>query len=459
MTSRDVHVIGGGPAGATAALLLATWGHSVTLFTRSPGEHRLEVSVPPSCSKLFDAIGAAADVEQAGFLRSTGNTVWWGHRDARVEYFGGGQHGWQLDVHELSDLLVHRALDAGARVGVFPESADPPAMVLDCSGRSGVLARSKHLREFDGLRMVALVGEWQCERGWAVPDATHTLIESYEAGWVWSVPTRRGTRHIAAMVDPQRSDLQRGGSSLATYQAELRKTRVFQSLVETASLESGPWGWDASPYHAREYAGEGWLLVGDAGSFIDPLSSAGVKKALASAWLAAIVVNTCLTTPQESRAAREFFAARERDIHQHLSREGERFIAAAGGDYLHPFWDDRVAEDEVPTDADDVRQAFEGLKSRDVLAVRRGEMLQVEPRPCVRGNLIVREPHVVADQGGAAVRYVRGIDVLTLVSLAPGERSIPDLYDAFVRQCGPTPLPDFLFALATAVSRRWLVSE
>ena len=459
MTSRDVHVIGGGPAGAAAALLLATWGHSVTLVTKTASEHDLAVSVPPSCAKLFDAIGAAADIERAGFLRSTGNTVWWGNHDDRVEYFAAGQHGWQLEINELSQLLIHRAVDAGARTAVSPESAGSPALVLDCTGRSGVLARSKHLREFDGPRTVALVGEWRCEQGWPVPDDTHTLIESYEAGWVWSVPTRRGTRHIAAMVDPQRSDLQRGGSSLATYQAELQKTRVFRSLIETASLESGPWGWDASPYHAREYAGDGWLLVGDAGSFIDPLSSAGVKKALASAWLAAIVVNTCLTTPQAAGAARQFFSTREREIHQHLLREGERFVAAAAGDYLHPFWDERASEDDVTTDADDVRRAFERLKSRDVFHARRGEMLQIEPRPCVRGNLIVLEPHLVADHGEAPVRYVRGVDVLTLVSLAPGEQSIPDLYDAFVRQCGPTPLHDFLFALATAVSRRWLVSE
>jgi len=458
MTSRDVQVIGGGPAGATAALLLAAWGHSVTLHTKSPGEHRLAVSVPPSCAKLFDAIGVADAIERADFVRSTGNTVWWGHRDARIEHFATGRHGWQLEIHELSKLLIHRARNTGARITESPQLASPAAIVLDCSGRSGVLARAKRLREFDGPRTVALVGEWKCEGSWAVPDDTHTLIESYEAGWVWSVPTRRGTRHIAAMVDPQRSDLQRGGSSLATYQAELRKTRVFQRLLESASLESGPWGWDASPYHARDYAGDGWLLVGDAGSFIDPLSSAGVKKALASAWLAAIVVNTCLTTPHAVAAAREFFSAREREIHRDLSRDGQRFAASAAGDYLHPFWDERATEEELPAGADGVRQAFERLKRLDSLHVRRGETLRIEPRPCVRGNLIVLEPHLVTDHD-TAVRYVRGIDVLTLVILAPGQQSVPGLYEALVGQCGPAPLDDFLFALATAVSRRWIVSE
>lgn len=458
MSSREIHIVGNGPAGATAALLLASWGHAVTLSTKSAGEHSLAVSVPPSTAKLFDVIDVAEDVAHADFIRSTGNTVWWGNRDARTELFAAGQRGWQLAVQDLSDLLTRRAIAAGARTGASAEADVPAAFVLDCTGRSGVLARSRQLREFDGRRTVALIGEWRSERGWPVPDDTHTLIESYEAGWAWSVPTRRGTRHIAAMVDPQRSGLQRGGSPLETYLAEVRKTRAFRALIDGAALESGPWGWDASPYHSREYAGEGWALVGDAASFIDPLSSAGVKKALASAWLAAIVVHTSLTTPQLAAEARAFYSAREREMHQRLSREAERVLAAVAGEYAHPFWEGRAGDDDEPTDAAEVRAAFERLKSREVFHARRGETLRIEPRPCVRGSLIVLEPHLV-DQDGAAVQYVHGVDVVTLVNLAPGERSIPNLYEAILRHCGPTPLPDFLLALATAVSRRWLVAE
>ena len=59
-------------------------------------------------------------------------------------------------------------------------------------------------------RTVALVGEWRRDCAWPVPDATHTLIESYDDGWMWSVPRRAGVRHIAAMVDPHRSALARG---------------------------------------------------------------------------------------------------------------------------------------------------------------------------------------------------------------------------------------------------------
>jgi 2-polyprenyl-6-methoxyphenol hydroxylase-like FAD-dependent oxidoreductase len=80
-------VLGGGPAGAAASLLLAKWGHEVQLVTRPPVSRGLAVSLPPSCGKLFDAIGIADAIEDVGFPRSTGNTVWWGGGDPRVEMF------------------------------------------------------------------------------------------------------------------------------------------------------------------------------------------------------------------------------------------------------------------------------------------------------------------------------------------------------------------------------------
>ena len=72
-------------------------------------------------------------------------------------------------------------------------------------------------------------------------------------------------------------------------------------MVGDAALDGGPWGWDASMYCAEHLAGEDWLLAGDAASFIDPLSSAGVKKAMASGWLAAVTVNTSLADASRAR--------------------------------------------------------------------------------------------------------------------------------------------------------------
>ena len=73
----DALIIGGGPAGSAAARLLATWGHSVLLLTKTVKATRsLGESLPPSCQKLFDLLGITAAVNQSGFLASTGNTVW-----------------------------------------------------------------------------------------------------------------------------------------------------------------------------------------------------------------------------------------------------------------------------------------------------------------------------------------------------------------------------------------------
>ena len=69
---------------------------------------------------------------------------------------------------------------------------------------------------------------------------------------------------------------------------------------------SAPWTCDASVYDAPRPGERGVLLVGDAASFIEPLSSAGVKKALLSAWRAAVVTNTCLAKPEMADAAVDF---------------------------------------------------------------------------------------------------------------------------------------------------------
>src|SRR5918994_2330267 len=96
----DALVAGGGPAGATAARLLALWGHDVRLLTPSVAAPTLRTtdlgeSLPPSCRKLFDVLGVSPAIDKAGFIRATGNTVWWGDQLTRDERFAGSELGWQ----------------------------------------------------------------------------------------------------------------------------------------------------------------------------------------------------------------------------------------------------------------------------------------------------------------------------------------------------------------------------
>ena len=441
------------------------------MITRPPVDHRLAVSLPPSCAKVFDAIGVTDAIDRAGFIRSSGNTVWWGDDQPRIEQFAESARGWQVELGALESVLLEEAVRAGVtierRVLSPSESAiariakaqEPPAFVLDCSGRTGLIARARNLRRYDaGPTTVALAGEWRSD-AWDLPDASHTVVESYSDGWMWSVPTADGIRHVSAMIDPQRSDLARGGSSRDVYLTEIGKTRAFKRVLAAAILVSGPSGWDASTYGAREYAGDDWLLVGDAASFIDPLSSAGVKKALASAWLAAVAVHTCLKTPSMRRQALDFYAAREREIERHHAAESRAFLANAARRHDRPFWAERSEDPyETEREADEVRRAFDQLKSDQAFRVVVPPAIRIEPRPFVNGHEIIMAPHVVPSNAAAA-RYLHGVDVVRLLELAPTVSQVPDLFELYSRHGEPVPLHDFLLALSTALARGWLVSE
>ena len=164
--------------------------------------------------------------------------------------------------------------------------------------------------------MQAFIGVWNRQGGWDLPDETHTVVETFENGWAWSVPISRTTRHLVAMVDGTTTRLERGPTLESTYRAELSKATQLDALRAGAVLQQ-VWVCDASLYSSSVYGDSNFLLVGDAGSFIDPLSSFGVKKALASASVGAVAVHTCLRHPdRESVALRVLLGAGATDVRQ-----------------------------------------------------------------------------------------------------------------------------------------------
>ena len=516
----DVAVIGGGPAGASAARLLAAWGHSVLLLTKSDTGHpSLAESLPPSCRKVFDAVGVREAVEAARFLTTGGNTVCWEGARPRAATFGGGR-GLQVLRRDFDRVLLAEAGRAGAavRIGVTVRDVTVPdavhgrdergravtahaRFVLDCSGRAGIVARRHRTRVQAGETTLALVGVWRRRDAGPLPDCNpgdgddplpsddavprddaQTVVEAYADGWAWSVPVSRHRRYVTVMVDPRTTRADRAESLRARYLAELGKTTHLARATGGAALEGAPWACDASQYGARRFGGPGFLLVGDAATFIDPLSSFGVKKAMASGWLAAVVTNTCLRHPDRAVLARDFHAQRERQIWESYRRQTAAFFAQVSRRELHPFWSDRsdpAGSDPVGVGAaaeaegrDElvaalradpaVQAAFEALRRAPSIRLRPTPSLRMTTVPAVEGREIVAAPSFALDAGAAgsiAVRHLRGVDLPALLEMAGEHPQVPDLYAAYRRSRAPVELPDFLGALSVLLGKGLLRND
>lgn len=497
----DAVIIGGGPAGAVVARLLAHWGHTALLLTKRPEPRRsLGESLPPSARKLLDLVGASQAVENADCLTSTGNTVWWGDRTRRSERFADGATGLQVERHRFDTQLLAMAEGAGAQLradAVVRDATLPPAharpgtspgtvrystsdgmshavetnFILDCSGRSGLIARRGYRVRDMARTTLALTGVWTRDSGWNVPDDTHTLVEAYDDGWAWSVPVSPTRRYVTVMVDPHLTDLDRSPEATTRYLAELSKTTALGPMLEGAVSEVPPWGCNASLYHARRYSAPGLLLVGDAGSFIDPISSYGVKKALASAWLAAVVVHTSLTDTSLAAAAAKLFNEREGEMHTALAIQSQRFFADVAEEHLHPFWTGRAAPDAPGTgdtpegaavDIDQLRHdrsvqaAFTDLRQSQKLHLELGAQAQLARRPAVTTHRIIMEDQLVVagwTRQGRGIRFLREIDLVGLIELAPHHEHVPDLYEAYNQRHTPVNLSDFLGVLSVLIAK------
>jgi hypothetical protein len=267
------------------------------------------------------------------------------------------------------------------------------------------------------------------------------------------------------MVDPTRTPVASREGLLQAYIDQLARTRSLAPLVKGARLLPPVFAREASPYSAHIFARPGVLLVGDAGTFVDPLSSFGIKKALASAWLASVVVHSALENPAIVDSALWLFNRREAAMYDSLRRSAAALARDASTAHSTSFWEARASpagdpgltlEPDVAVLRTDpaVLRAFEELRnSEDRLRLRQTAVVRRVAQPTVRGNRVSLEDHLVVPAFPDGIRYVRNVDLVHLSELAPAHQQVPQLFDAYNRSAPAVPLPDFLGALSLLIGK------
>lgn len=442
-------ILGAGPAGSTAARLLATWGHRVLLVHRETPHSNAAESLPPSIRTALHLAGVEADVEGAAFPRAEGNTVWWGTPEPRVELYPDSRRGYHVRRSQFDELLRNLAIKAGAKISSEPSEAK---FILDCTGRSGVHARNG-LRLHDcPYRTICVGATWQSATPF--PHESHTLIEAYRDGWCWSVPLDSHTRYVAVMVDSSATDLVKSEGIGPLYHAEIDKTDAFLKLRNETIVQT-PSACDATPYHASRYTNGNVLLVGDAASFIDPLSSFGIKKAITSAWMAAVVVNTVLHDPQGQELAWQFFGERENQAYADASRNAALHFARLAEHQPHPFWTRRASASSASLlyKPEELLAVLEQLHDKEEVTLRRSADVHIADSPTVEENMVVVRPRLIAPQLPTGLEFVNGVEVSRMITVCEEYHEVPAMFEAYNSQNPEVDLPNFLGALTLLIAK------
>lgn len=286
---------------------------------------------------MFRKLGFDPQVEAAGFTPKFGATFFsaCGQHVRRIDFAHAEglpcPEAFQVPRDRFDQLLLEHAEAKGARVfqgwrvleiefgreGVQVRAQGPgeesrilrARFLIDASGRSGLVSRTLGLRKRDPkLQKVALFGHFRkVKSGWGEKPGDIRIVTRSDSGWLWFIPLPDDCTSVGLVIDRDRIPAGFPGQDEAAFRQWIGQSKIVAEMMASAERMT-PLRVEADfSYRPERYAGERWLLAGDAGSFLDPVFSSGVHLALASGMDAAeVLLQHRGTGALPRRALREF---------------------------------------------------------------------------------------------------------------------------------------------------------
>jgi flavin-dependent dehydrogenase len=316
----DVIVMGGGPAGSSVASMLAREGRSVILFEKEIfPRHHIGESLMTDTYWTFRRMGLLEKLKQSPFVRKY--SVQFANsagKESRPFYFFEAVHHesavtWQVTRAQFDHLLIDHAAEQGATVhqgvlvkqvlfegdraiGVEVEMQDGSRqkffskVVVDATGQSAMLSNKFRWRVRDPkLKKAVLYSYFKGAHREPDLNGGATLVlrtEKGSNGWFWYIPLENDITSVGIVADPEYLVQGRGQDLAKIFHEEIEKCEPCRRRVENGERVDKIYSILDYSYRSKQNAGNGFILIGDAYGFLDPIYSSGVLLALKMAELA-----------------------------------------------------------------------------------------------------------------------------------------------------------------------------